>query len=61
LKKYNTRVWIGFMWLMIGGSGVLCEPSSSIKFGGFLEPLCAISFLRRTLGNGDIKPVKSRG
>jgi hypothetical protein len=47
------RMWIGFMWLRIGGSGVLCEPSISIKFWGFLDPLCVISFLR-TLGNGDI-------
>jgi len=32
---------------------VFCEPSRSIKFGGFRDPLCIISFLRRTLGNGD--------
>jgi hypothetical protein len=43
-------VGIEFMWLRVGRSAVVCEPSCSIKFGAFLDPLCVISFLRRTLG-----------
>jgi hypothetical protein len=32
---------IEFMWLRTGRGAVLCEPSSSIKFGAFLDPLAS--------------------
>jgi hypothetical protein len=53
IEELSLRVWIGFIWIRIGVSGVSCEhdnaPSGSIKMGNFLTSSVTVSFPRRTL------------